>query len=235
MVENGFREVQRRIAHAALAAGRQQDSVRLVAVGKFHPVSALKQVYDLGHRHFGENYVQELVEKVREMPDDVCWHFIGHLQSNKVNALVKAVPNLIIETVDSVKLANVIAKAAEGRDTPLPVLVQINTSGEGSKSGANPDEIVTLCRAVYAHSALRLLGLMTIGAPDFSGCRTEDFECLHRCKSQVEESLQGLQDPLELSMGMSTDFETAISHNSTSVRIGSHIFGPRPTKEAASS
>jgi PLP dependent protein len=139
---------------------------RLVAVSKLQPLEKLKEAYDVGQRCFGENYVQELVGKAPLMPEDVEWHFIGHLQKNKAKMLVGGVPNLLVETVDTIKVANALNKAcvSVGRSTPLGVFVQVNTSGEASKSGAE----VEACGDVVSHVVtecenLEFRGLMTIG------------------------------------------------------------------------
>mmetsp|Transcript_9469 Transcript_9469/g.27036 ORF Transcript_9469/g.27036 Transcript_9469/m.27036 type:complete len:249 (+) Transcript_9469:193-939(+) len=202
---------------------------RLVAVSKTKPVEMLKEAYDAGQRVFGENYVQEIVEKAPQLPEDIQWHFIGHLQSNKVKALLEAVPNLtMLETVDTVKLANKLNNqvGSLGR-SPLPVMVQVNTSGEESKSGVEPGNVVELARHVHQECPhLRLAGLMTIGMADYTS-KPENFECLQWCRQQICEALGLSADDIELSMGMSGDFEAAIEMGSTNVRVGSTIFGAR--------
>jgi pyridoxal phosphate enzyme (YggS family) len=180
---------------------------------------------------FGENYAQELIEKAPQMPDDVCWHFIGHLQSNKARALVAGVPNLAcLETLDSQKLANKLdAACAEcHRADPLRVMLQVNTSGEESKFGLPPGEAcLSLARHVVdACPRLQLAGLMTIGQPDYTS-EPENFLCLARCRDELCTSLQLPKGSLELSMGMSGDFEQAIKMGSGNVRVGSTIFGAR--------
>ncbi|CAK0891010.1 unnamed protein product, partial [Prorocentrum cordatum] len=210
--------------------------VRLVAVSKTKPVEMLLEAYSAGHRHFGENYVQELVDKHPQMPEDTQWHFIGHLQSNKVAQLVKGCPTLsCLETLDSEKLARAVDKAwlANGSERRLRVMVQVNSSGEETKNGVTEEEVVELCTIISTElEGLQLAGLMTIGAPDYSGCRVEDFELLLRSRERVAEALGIDPSSLELSMGMSNDYENAILEGSTSVRVGSAIFGARhyPTK-----
>ncbi|GAX27198.1 PLP dependent protein [Fistulifera solaris] len=201
------------------------QSVRLVAVSKTKPLEDLQAAYNAGCRVFGENYAQELVVKVPEMPDDCSWHYIGSLQSNKVNAIVKAVvpaSRLTIETVSSIKLAQKLNHAvAEGER--LNVMVQINTSGEDSKSGVEPSEATDLCRFIVTECPqLQLTGLMTIGAVGDSSC----FDVLRQCRETVQREL-GMEETLELSMGMSGDFEEAIAAGATNVRVGSTIFGER--------
>jgi len=170
---------------------------------------------------FGENYAQELVEKVPQLPDDIQWHFIGGLQSNKANMLAKAfgedTDRLTVETVDKFKLANKLNNAAKKK---LKIFVQVNTSGEESKSGCEPSECVALCQQIVQEcDRLELRGLMTIGAPGDLSC----FDILKDCHQQVAEALD--RSDLELSMGMSGDYTQAIAAGATNVRVGSTIFG----------
>jgi pyridoxal phosphate enzyme (YggS family) len=187
------------------------------------PIELLIKAYEEGGcRIFGENYAQELVEKVPQMANDVQWHFIGGLQSNKVNMLVNAfddLSRLVVETVDKEKLANKLNNAAAGKGAKLQIFVQVNTSGEESKSGCDPSEVLQLCQHVVNDCKnLQLMGLMTIGAPGDMSC----FDKLVDCQSIVQEKL-GID--LELSMGMSGDYLKAIEKGATSVRVGSTIFG----------
>lgn len=174
--------------------------------------------------------VQELVEKAPQLPSDIKWHFIGHLQSNKAKHIAR-IPNLfLVESLDSVKLANTLDKALpEDRAEPLRVMVQVNTSGEDSKSGVEPEECTELVRHVATScSRLRFIGLMTIGR--IGDVSPACFERLAACRDKVIEAqipnVPSLED-FELSMGMSGDFEVAIQAGSTSVRVGSTIFGAR--------
>jgi len=208
---------------------------RLVAVSKTKPAEAVQEAYEAGQRVFGENYVQEMLDKAPLLPKDIQWHFIGHLQSNKVKAIIEGVPNLtMIETVDSTKLADKLNKAVEAaKRDPLPVMVQVNTSGEESKYGVQPADCVPLAAHIVRKcSGLRLAGLMTIGQPDYSS-RPENFTCLAQCREAVAKELGLDPGSLELSMGMSGDFEQAIEMGSTNVRVGSTIFGAReyPAKQ----
>jgi hypothetical protein len=220
--------INSRVAQAATSSERQ-STPRLVAVGKTKPVELLREAYDAGHRHFGENYVQELVAKAPCMPDDTAWHFIGRLQSNKAKVLVKGVPSLaVVETLDSTKLADRLQRAVHELQPPrgaLGVMVQADTSPwEGSKGGVALDDVVGLARhVVEACPSLQLVGLMTIGAPGEARC----FEALRDCREQVASALGRPVESLELSMGMSSDFEAAIAAGSDSVRVGSSIFGAR--------
>jgi pyridoxal phosphate enzyme (YggS family) len=187
------------------------------------------EAFQANQRHFGENYVQELIEKAGQLPQEIHWHFIGHLQSNKARALL-AVQNLwCVETVDRLKLANTLNRLAgelRPMDDPLRVMIQVNVSGEESKAGIAPADAPALVEHILkACPRLRLLGLMTIGAPDPSP-EPLAFRRLAELRDQVQRAL-ALTENLELSMGMSDDFEAAVRMGSNNVRIGSTIFGPR--------
>jgi pyridoxal phosphate enzyme (YggS family) len=207
----------------------------LVAVSKYKPAEDIMAAYEgANQKHFGENYVQELVDKSEKLPRDIAWHFIGNLQSNKCK-VVAAIPNLYaVETIESSKKADSLNKACVqvSRESPLNVFVQINTSGEESKSGADPSTSLEIAKHIVENcSYLKLFGLMTIGAPDRDTNEGEnpDFVCLRECKSKIEQAIPGLS--LELSMGMSADYQEALASGSTNIRVGSTIFGSRPPKQ----
>ncbi|XP_021725370.1 pyridoxal phosphate homeostasis protein-like [Chenopodium quinoa] len=231
-----LRSVLHRVGQAVERSGRSPDQVKVVAVSKTKPVSVLREVYDAGHRCFGENYVQELIDKAPQLPEDIEWHFIGNLQSNKVKVLLNGVPNLyMVESVDDQKIANHLDRAVGnlGR-TPLKVLVQVNTSGETSKFGVEPSECVDLAKHVCQNCPnLEFCGLMTIGMLDYTST-PENFKTLANCRSEVCRTLGLKEEQCELSMGMSSDFELAIEMGSSIVRIGSTIFGAReyPKKQS---
>ncbi|XP_020114385.1 proline synthase co-transcribed bacterial homolog protein-like [Ananas comosus] len=224
-----LRAVVARVRQAAERCGRHPERVKVVAVSKTKPPAVVRHVYDAGHRCFGENYVQELLEKAPQLPADIEWHFIGHLQSNKVKSLLAGVPNLdMVESVDDEKIANHLdrAVASLGRK-PLKVLVQVNTSGEESKSGVDPSGCVELAKHVKMGCPnLVFSGLMTIGMLDYTST-PENFKTLVNCRDEVCKELGIPEEQCELSMGMSSDFEQAIEMGSTIVRIGSTIFGAR--------
>ncbi|XP_071689709.1 uncharacterized protein [Rutidosis leptorrhynchoides] len=223
-----LRSVINRVKQAAERSSRSSDRINVVAVSKTKPVSLLREVYDAGHRCFGENYVQEIIEKSPQLPEDIEWHFIGNLQSNKVKPLL-SVPNLaMVETVDDEKIANnldwVIGNI--GRK-PLKVLVQVNTSGETSKFGVDPDGCLELVKHVTSNCPnLEFCGLMTIGMPDYTST-PENFKTLAKCRTEVCNVFGISEEQCELSMGMSGDFELAIEMGSTNIRVGSTIFGAR--------
>ncbi|GMH26875.1 hypothetical protein Nepgr_028718 [Nepenthes gracilis] len=224
-----LRSIIQRVSQAAERSGRSPDQVKIVAASKTKPVAVIRQVYDAGHRFFGENYVQELLEKAPQLPDDIEWHFIGNLQSNKVKPLLTGVPKLaMVETVDDEKIANHLDRmVASIQRKPLKVLVQVNTSGETSKFGVEPRGCVELVKHVSLNCPnLEFCGLMTIGMLDYTST-PENFKTLINCRSEVCRALGIAEEQCELSMGMSADFEQAIEMGSTIVRVGSSIFGPR--------
>ncbi|ORY56132.1 uncharacterized protein BCR38DRAFT_451531 [Pseudomassariella vexata] len=229
---------------AAAAKGR---NVRLVAVSKLKPANdilALSQP-PTSHLHFGENYAQELSQKAELLPKSIQWHFIGGLQSGHCKSLAK-IPNLFcVSSVDTPKKAQLLDEyrgklLSTSPDVPkLNIHVQVNTSGEESKSGCSPGaETVSLCRIIEQAPNLHLLGLMTIGAIARSVATTpenenEDFVCLREQRDLVVKELRLDGRELELSMGMSEDFEGAIALGSGEVRVGSTIFGVRGPKSEA--
>ncbi|KAL5228502.1 hypothetical protein ABZP36_016767 [Zizania latifolia] len=202
---SALRTVLARAAQAAERSGRAAEAVRVVAVGKTKPVSMLRQLYDAGHRCFGENYVQEIVTKAPQVR--IRW-----LQCD-----FSAIPNLhMVEGVDNEKIANHLDRAVSslGRD-PLKVLVQVNTSGEESKSGIDPSRCVELAKHVkLACPHLIFSGLMTIGMKDYTST-PENFKALMNCKLEVCKAIGMPTEHFELSMGMSGDFEQAIEMGST--------------------
>eukprot|EP00607_Mallomonas_marina_P007182 CAMPEP_0182416332 /NCGR_PEP_ID=MMETSP1167-20130531/599_1 /TAXON_ID=2988 /ORGANISM="Mallomonas Sp, Strain CCMP3275" /LENGTH=246 /DNA_ID=CAMNT_0024588999 /DNA_START=145 /DNA_END=885 /DNA_ORIENTATION=- len=226
IVEN-YAKVNQRIRDVCASLNISREKVELVAVSKTKPTEDIMQLYNIGHRVFGENYAQELVEKAAQLPSDISWHFIGNLQSSKAKLLVRNVPNLkLIETVDTEKLATRLQNALAALDTPrvLDVSVQMNTSGEDTKSGISAAELAPLLLFIRDKCPLlRIAGLMTIGAPGDSSC----FDRLVECRAEASRVLAVDPESLGLSMGMSGDFEEAIAHGATSVRVGSTIFGAR--------
>ena len=217
--------VRARMLQAATESGRDPASVHLVAVSKTKPPSDIQALYDAGQRTFGENYFQELLEKAAALPEDISWHFIGHLQSQKAAKLVKDVTNLrVVETVDSLKLAKKLHSACEAAARTLQIYIQVDTSGEDTKSGVPPPEVVALVQAIVAECpSLRVTGLMTIGAPGDLSC----FDRLVESRADVAAALGVDAASLALSMGMSGDYPEAIARGATSIRVGSTIFGER--------
>ncbi|ORZ37182.1 hypothetical protein BCR44DRAFT_1430634 [Catenaria anguillulae PL171] len=223
-----FDVITSHLTTAAQAADRSPADVRLVAVSKTKPASDILSLHtSTGHLHFGENYVQELVEKAAQLPSTLQWHFIGHVQSNKAK-LIAPIPNLyVVETLDSAKLAKELNKHRAAKDglSRLKVFVQVNTSAEDSKSGIKSyDQLAEIASVVVDECpSLQLAGLMTIGEP---GMGERDFSRLAEWAGKLEKEGK-VSGKLELSMGMSDDYELAIKHGSTNVRVGSALFGAR--------
>ena len=229
--EKPWQVARQRIADALAAAGRPPDSVRLLAVSKTFPAEAIREVHALGQRAFGENYVQEAVAKRAALADlaDVEWHLIGPLQSNKAGAAARCFD--WVESVDRVRIADALSSARAGASRPLDILVQVNASGEKTKSGVAPDEAVALARHVAALPNLRLRGIMGIPAPTAeSGRLRREFAALKACYDACEDAGLAMDT---LSMGMSADLEIAIAEGSTEVRIGTAIFGEREKRTKA--
>ncbi|KAK9881800.1 hypothetical protein WA026_017315 [Henosepilachna vigintioctopunctata] len=211
---------------------------RLVAVSKTKPVEAILEAYNEGQRNFGENYVQELEEKannklILEKCKEIKWHFIGHLQGNKINKVI-SIPNLyIIETIDSKKKAKKLNNSWAQFDSKIRTFVQVNTSGEKEKSGVSPDEVIEMVKFVKDDCpSLQFNGLMTIGQYGYNpdDGPNPDFLKLVKCREDVCKALNLSLKDVELSMGMSDDYEQAIELGSTNIRVGSAIFGYRPKK-----
>jgi len=221
-----LQDIQGRIRSAALAAGREPDSVRLVAVSKTRPAGDVIDAFRAGQAVFGENYVQELVAKSAAVTEAVEWHFIGHLQSNKVKQLAGLVT--MIHSVDRFSLAEEVSRQWGRLGRPCDILVQVNLSGEASKSGTSEAEALQLVRVISSLPHVRIRGLMTM-PPFFDdpAAARPFFAELKRLAQRIEtEGLPGVE-MRELSMGMSGDFEAAIQEGATLVRVGSSIFGTR--------
>ena len=212
-----------------------QSTVRLIAVSKTKPVENILELYQAGQRYFGENYVDELEKKSNDplilaQCPDIRWHFIGHLQSNKVNRILTRVPHLdCIQTIDSLELANRINNNLQQQSKTLKIFLQINTSAEEQKSGIERKDLPPLYEHVRANcTQLVCEGLMTIGSlTNVSSDDDADFRALVQCRAELCEKLQCPLKSIELSMGMSNDYERAIQAGSTVVRVGSSIFGSR--------
>ena len=189
-------------------------SVTLVCVSKFQPVEAIKEAYAAGERHFGESRVQELQHKVKQLPADIHWHFIGHLQTNKVRDLIRLRPYLI-QSVDSIHLLEAIQNEAEKQGITQSVLIEVHVAKEETKTGFSTDEIPSIQASLYPN--VRILGYMTMAT------NTDDEEEIRRCFNTV----RSLSNKGIMSFGMSDDYRIAIECGSTMVRIGSSIFGTR--------
>lgn len=225
-IADNIAEVKRRIAHAALEAGRDPESVRLVAVSKTQPAAAIAEAFGSGQTIFGENYVQELVAKAAELPREISWHFIGHLQSNKVRQIAGLVD--MIHSVDRLSLAQEIDRQWGHMGKICDILIQVNISCEPTKSGTTSEELLGLVREVAEFPNVRIKGLMTM-PPFFDDPEAARpyFAALRVLAREVDkEEIPGVEMH-ELSMGMSGDFEAAIFEGATLVRVGSALFGER--------
>jgi len=226
---DGIRErlarVRERIDLAATNAGRDPASIRLMAVSKTKPAAAIREAYTAGQRDFGENYVQELAAKAAELGDlpELRFHFIGHLQRNKVKQVLPLVKS--IHTVDSVRLVDELGKrGADAGIARLSVLVEVNVGGEAQKSGCAPSELGAVLTAIERHPCLALSGLMTVPphTDDPAGARPY-FDAL----VALQRDHGGPLRLPELSMGMTHDLEHAVAAGATWVRIGTAVFGER--------
>lgn len=205
------------------------EGVRLVAVSKFHPVEALREAYDAGQRIFGESRVQELIGKIEAMPDDTVWHFIGHLQTNKVRAIVGKVA--MIESVDTPRLAGFINRAAADAGVVQPVLLQLHVAQEETKFGFTPDELLDwLATDEWRNlTSLKLCGVMGMASnTDDQERIRQDFTLIAETRRRIVEAHPDLADTFAtVSMGMSHDYLQAIACGSNLVRVGTYIFGER--------
>ncbi|HEY4637176.1 MAG TPA: YggS family pyridoxal phosphate-dependent enzyme [Burkholderiales bacterium] len=218
-IAENLQAVKSRIAVAERAAGRAPGAVALLAVSKTHPPALIRQAFAAGQRAFGENYVQEALDKMARVGDlRLEWHLVGPLQSNKTRAVAERFD--WVHTVDREKVARRLGEQRPAGMAPLNVLVQVNASGEASKSGVAPAEVAALAAAIAAMRNLRLRGLMAIPEP---GAPRSRF-------GEIGELFRDLRDAFgldTLSLGMSDDMEVAIAEGSTLVRIGTAIFGER--------
>lgn len=228
--DSALSRVQKRIAAACDAAARSHQAVSLLAVSKTRSAAELHSLIAAGQRAFGENYLQEALEKIHALADQgLEWHFIGPIQSNKTRPIAEHFA--WVHSVDRLKIAQRLNDQRPNNMAPLQICLQLNISGEASKSGVSLDELPTLAQAVAALPRLRLRGLMAIPAP--SGDPAQQ----RRPLAAMRQALEGLQRQGlavdTLSMGMSDDLEVAIAEGATMVRIGTALFGPRRKTHAA--
>lgn len=223
-IKHNLVQIQQQIQQIATASKRS-DSVKLLAVSKTKPVSAIAEAIEAGQRAFGENYVQEGVEKIQHFADcsDLEWHFIGPLQSNKSRLVATHFD--WIQTVDRLKIAQRLSEQRPVELPPLNVLIQINISDEASKSGISPSEMLPLAEAIAKLPRLRLRGLMAIPKPESDPAQQKI--ALAQMQQLFLQLKQQFSEVDTLSMGMSDDMPTAIECGSTMVRIGTAIFGAR--------
>lgn len=225
LVEN-YKEVENNIAQACEKAGRARNSVELIAVSKTKPVSDIEVIYKTGQRLFGENKVQEMMSKQPELPSDIKWHLIGHLQSNKAKYIVGN--TVLIHSVDSVKLAQTISKEAVKKGVCQDILIEVNVAGEQSKFGLTADDTLKLVEDIVPLENIRICGLMTI-AP-FVDDPEENRPVFRKLKQLSVDIANEKIDNVTmdvLSMGMTNDYTVAIEEGATLIRVGTAIFGER--------
>lgn len=226
-IRKNLEQVKRRIAAACVRSGRDPSEVTLLPISKTVEPHRIRLAYEIGCHHFGENKIQELRRKAELMKDlDIYWHVVGHLQSNKVKIVAQLADGF--QALDSLKIAKLLDQRLQSEGRCLDVLIQVNSSGEASKFGLQPDEVSAFVRQLAPFSALRIKGLMTFAI--FSS----DQESVRRCFKKMTELRKKLSQISpdnfsfdELSMGMSSDYELAVEEGATIVRVGQAIFGSR--------
>ncbi len=226
MIKENYQKVKENVISAAERSGRSKDEVTLIAVSKTKPVEALKEAYDAGARDFGENKVQEIMEKYDKLPDDIRWHMIGHLQTNKVKYIADKI--YMIHSVDSLKLASEISRQAVKVGRVIPILIEVNVAGEESKFGVSPETCESLIRQVAVLPGITIRGLMTI-APyvDDPEENRAYFAQLKQLSVDITSKNIDNTDMSVLSMGMTGDYTVAIEEGADYVRVGTGIFGER--------
>lgn len=231
MIRKNLKHVQQNIERACENSGREVNDVTLIAVSKTKPIEALQEAYDAGMRDFGENKVQELLEKCERLPQDVRWHMIGHLQRNKVKYIVDKV--YMIHSVDSIRLAEEISKEAVKKQVTVNILIEVNIAEEESKFGCKAEYASDLVCQIAALPGICIKGLMTI-APfvENSQENRKYFAQLRELavdieKKNIDNSIKNVLFMDELSMGMTGDYEVAVEEGATYVRVGTGIFGER--------
>lgn len=226
MIRENMEAVETKIAEACERAGRDRGKVTLIAVSKTKPLEMLMEAYDAGARDFGENRVQELMEKMPSMPEDVRWHMIGHLQRNKVKYIVGKV--WMIHSVDSLELAEEISREAVKRQVTVRILLEVNVAEEESKFGVKVQEALSLAEAAAKLPGIQVEGLMTIApyVEDQEENRTY-FRKLKQLSVDIYDKNIDNVNMNVLSMGMTGDYSVAVEEGSTCVRVGTGIFGER--------
>lgn len=203
--------------------GELPEGVRLVAVSKFHPVEAVREAYNAGQRLFGESRVDEVVAKAAAMPADCVWHFIGHVQTNKLRRLLPAVQ--VIESVDSERLLRLISDEAVRLERSVDVLLQVHVAAEETKTGFLPDDLINCARVCEGLPNVNIRGVMGMATNTDDLARVKaDFAAIAECGRRL---CQVIPSATELSMGMSGDWPIAVAYGATLVRIGTDIFGSR--------
>lgn len=224
-INDNLNKVQQQINEAAKSSGRATSDITLLAVSKTRSAEELRLAYDCGQRHFGENYLQESLEKIDALSalDELCWHFIGPIQSNKTRPIAESFH--WVHSVDRLKIARRLSEQRPTHMPPLNICLQVNISQEESKAGCMPEETAALVDEIVQLPRIQLRGLMAI--PKATDDADEQRDAFHRMQ-QLFSNLQQKHPTLDtLSMGMSGDMAMAIAEGATIVRIGTAIFGPR--------
>ena len=226
MVVENLREVEKKVCEACRRSGRDRDEVTLIAVSKTKPVSMIEELFAVGTRDFGENKVQELCGKYEALPKDIRWHLIGHLQRNKVKAVVDKA--CLIHSVDTLRLAEAISQEAQRQGRVVPVLIEVNVAGEESKFGVSPEETEKLVGEAAKLPGIQVQGLMTI-APFVENPEENRAVFSNLKKLYVDIKTKNIDNVAMnvLSMGMTNDYEVAIEEGATMIRVGTGIFGVR--------
>lgn len=226
MIREHLMQTRQNIDRACQKVGRSIKEVELIAVSKTKPISMLQEAYEAGVRDFGENKVQELVDKYEALPKDIRWHMIGHLQRNKVKYLVGKV--YLIHSVDSLRLAQEIQKEAEKKQTEVNILVEVNVAEEESKFGSHREETLHLVEEIALLPAVHIQGLMTV-APYVEDPEANRmiFEGLRQLAVDIKRKNIDNVNMHVLSMGMTGDYQVAVEEGATYVRVGTGIFGNR--------
>lgn len=226
MLERNLNEVKETIKSTTEKIGKKEDEITLIAVSKTKPISMLKEIYELGIRDFGENKVQEILEKYPNLPLDIRWHMIGHLQRNKVKYIIDKVS--LIHSVDSLRLAEEISKEAMKHDLVMPILIQVNIAEEETKFGLSFENVIEEIKKISILPNLQIKGLMTIAPFVENGEENRKYFKLIKQLSVdiMKENIDNVCMDI-ISMGMTGDYRTAIEEGSTMVRVGTAIFGER--------
>ena len=226
MIKENLEEVEARITRACERSGRERSEVTLISVSKTKPVEMLQEAYDAGSRDFGENKPQEIREKYPQLPTDIRWHMIGHLQRNKIKYIIDKV--CMIHSVDSIRLAEAIDDEAKKHGIVMPVLIEVNVAEEESKFGVHLDEVESLIRQISELSNIQVQGLMTI-APFTENAEDNRiyFRKLRNLYVDIKDKNIDNVNMCNLSMGMTGDYEVAVEEGATMVRVGTGIFGAR--------
>lgn len=226
MLAENLQNVEKYVQAACERANREREEVTVIAVSKTKPISMLKEIYDEGVRNFGENKVQELTEKYEQLPQDIKWHMIGHLQRNKVKYIVDKVE--LIHSVDSVRLAETIEQEAAKKNVIVNILLEVNVAEEESKFGLKIDEVLPVIEEIATFPHIRIKGLMTIAPYVENPEENRDiFARLRKLSVDINEKNIDNVSVSILSMGMTNDYEVAIEEGATMIRVGTGIFGER--------